>query len=618
MPRRWPFRRVVSVVTNNLLTAVDRRERTAAEWLIRDLQIATGRDVLLARITTLADELASASEPTSPHRDRRAQAAATALPFLQELAATLDELPTEATPTAWTTAFTQLGKRLGIRSITQASADADNNSVWEGTAWQEIVKHFAAREQLAEWLGEPVPQLSRAAVLEMLVDLAKNESLPRRSDDTGRVRVLSAATARTASARHVFLAGMSEQAFPSPERAGKLYSAADYRFFANAGDQSRAEAELPQVHRSQDEMLLFYEVLTRAGERLTISYPALDAKAQTLSPSPYVTEVERAVLPEVVTHHRATRPSPLPSGASPLGPADWRIQALHEAVRTESSLTLLAGLFADPARKQVANSLEAALRIAASRGRRDAFGPGEGLLEGDAVRARLARRFGSEHLWSPSQWERYALCPFKFFLSDVLGREPLGELVLETDHRRRGTLVHRVLAEFHRTLPELLSRHANLAAADAEKFAAEFGNILDALVRATPHTGVEAALVELDRRQIAKWGPRYQEEHGKYSAAWSQLDSPLAPSFSNGVSDPPATKVAPPKRNMKIPAPRASRSCSTSATSRCGSRAGSIGSTSARQPATKCSTSSTTNRASGRRWGGKKSPLANGSSQRST
>ena len=107
----------------------------------------------------------------------------------------------------------------------------------------------------------------------------------------------------------------------------------------------------------------------------------------------------------------------------------------------------------------------------------------------------------------------------------MLGREPLGELVLETDHRRRGTLVHRVLAEFHRSLPELLGSQRNLSAHDAEKFAAEFGNILDALVRATPHSGVEAALVELDRRQIAKWGPRYHAEHGKYDAAWPQLDA---------------------------------------------------------------------------------------------
>src|SRR5690242_13649723 len=133
-------------------------------------------------------------------------------------------------------------------------------------------------------------------------------------------------------------------------------------------------------------MLLFYEVLTRASERLTISYPALDSKAQTLSPSPYVTEVERAVLPEKVKHLQASRPAPLPDNSAPLGPRDWRVRALHDATRTGGNLALLAGLFADPNSKQVANSIEAALRIDAARGRRDAFGPGDGLLESDTIR----------------------------------------------------------------------------------------------------------------------------------------------------------------------------------------------------------------------------------------
>jgi ATP-dependent helicase/DNAse subunit B len=522
----WPFRRLVSVVTNNLLTFADRGARTSAEWLIRDLQIAAGRVKLLERATLLQGELASASGSPATHRDQRSRAATAALPLLTELAAALDELPLAATPSDWIAALAQLSSRLGIPGQSPSSTHDENHS-----AWQEITKHFAAREQLADWLGEPAPQLSRAAVLDLLVDLARNESLPRPSDDTGRVRVLSAQTARTVDARHVFLAGMSEQAFPSPERAGKLYSETDYRFFANAADQSRAAAALPTLQRAQEEMLLFYEVLTRPSERLTISYPALDEKAQSLTPSPYVTEVERAILPAKVNHLRATRPAPLPAETSPLGPRDWRVRAMHDAIRPGGNLALLAGLFADDSSKLVAASLESALRIAAARGRRDAFGCGDGLLESDAARARLARRFGSEHLWSPSQWERFALCPYQFFLADVLGRQPLGELVLETDHRRRGTLVHRVLAEFHRSLPELLGSQGNLSAHDAEKFAAEFGNILDALVRATSHSGVEAALVELDRRQIAKWGPRYHEEHGKYDAAWPQLDAPLAPTY---------------------------------------------------------------------------------------
>jgi len=547
----WPFRRVVSVITNNLLSVVDRPTRTAAEWLIRDLQIAQGRDTLLERVQKLQGEVAAATGDSESaqhqrphtHRDRQTQAAATALPFLHQLATALDELPTEAKPTAWITAIADLGQHLGIHCLTSGWLGSNDSeppaSRDDHTAWQCVTEHFASLERLAVWLDEPAPQLTHNDVLDTLVDLATHESLPRRFDDAGRVRVLSAATARTIEAKHVFLAGMSEQAFPSPERAGRLYAEADYRFFASAADQSRAAAELPAVQRAQDEMLLFYEVLTRASRRLTISYPALDEKAQALPPSPYVTEVERAIFPAVVMHHRAARPSPLPTDATPLGPTDWRIQAVHQALAREGSLALLAGLFTDPALKTAANSLEAALRTTAARSRRDVFGPAEGLLESDAVRQKLARRFGGEHLWSPSQWETYAVCPYRFFLDDVLGLEPLGELVLETDHRRRGTMVHRVLAEFHRRAPELFGARTNLSQHDVDRFVTEFENVLEALVRATPHQGVEAALVELDRRQIAKWGPRYHAEHGKYDATWGQLDAPLTPTYLEWRFGPP-------------------------------------------------------------------------------
>ena len=56
----------------------------------------------------------------------------------------------------------------------------------------------------------------------------------------------------------------------------------------------------------------------------------------------------------------------------------------------------------------------------ALRTNRDAFGPADGLLTSPAIRAQLARRFGQQHLWSPSQWENYASCPFQSLMGDVL------------------------------------------------------------------------------------------------------------------------------------------------------------------------------------------------------
>jgi len=526
----WPYRRAVSLVTNQQLAVADRPQRAAAEWLLRDLQIDRGRRALLERVITL-DELAAAPHPPAAgtHLEQQVLAAQQTLPLLGQLAGALDALPVAATAIDWIAAIEQFAAALQLRCFTPASASLD-----DGAAWRAICEHLERLAQLTRWLEQPPPLVSRSELLSALVDLAQRESLPRESDDTGRVRVLAAQTARTIAAKQVFLAGMSEQAFPSPERAGSFYSAADYRFFAAAADQQRAAASLAPLTRSQEEMLLFYEVFTRARDRLTISYAALDDKAQALPPSPYVTEVERAVKPAAIRHERATRPAPIPTGDLPLGPRDWRVQAVYEGLAADPAL--LSGLFRE--RERVAASLESALRIIAARARRDAFGPAEGLLESKAVRANLARRFGSDHLWSPSQWETYALCPYRFFLEQVLRLRPLGELVLETDHLRRGSLVHRVLAEFHRRAPELFGSNAPLSQHTLATFVSEFANLVDALTRATPYSGVEAALVELDRIQINKWGPRYHAEHAKYDEKWP-LDTPLVPTYLEWRFGPP-------------------------------------------------------------------------------
>src|SRR5262249_47108592 len=147
-------------------------------------------------------------------------------------------------------------------------------------------------------------------------------------------------------------------------------------------------------------------------------------------------------------------------------------------------------------------SIESALHLLAARSSRDAFGPADGLLMSDAVRNRLARRFGPQHLWSPSQWEQYAHCPFQFFVQQLLQLEPLGDLTLETDHLRRGSRLHRVLAGVHRQLRDR-SASTSFSRHDADAVAAAFEQAVAAEFGHSPRSGLDGALDELDRRQLA-------------------------------------------------------------------------------------------------------------------
>ena len=126
-------------------------------------------------------------------------------------------------------------------------------------AWQRLTEVLRSADQLWTDLGGTAPELDRATLVDLLLDVLQQEQLPQSFDETGRIRVLSAASVRALSVPYLFFAGLSEKAFPPPEREDRLYSEAESQRLKDLG--------LPLVlrgERSQEEMLLFYEVLTRA------------------------------------------------------------------------------------------------------------------------------------------------------------------------------------------------------------------------------------------------------------------------------------------------------------------------------------------------------------------
>jgi ATP-dependent helicase/DNAse subunit B len=124
-------------------------------------------------------------------------------------------------------------------------------------------------------------------------------------------------------------------------------------------------------------------------------------------------------------------------------------------------------------------------------------------------------------------------------MDHVLKLEPQGELALETDYARRGSLVHRVLAEFHRQMGEGDDRHLTVSAHDQSVARALFNDVLGEAIAGSSRDGVDAALVELDRRQIEKWADGYFEQHRKYDDAWTKLDMPLVPAHFEVRFGPP-------------------------------------------------------------------------------
>jgi ATP-dependent helicase/nuclease subunit B len=516
----WPYRELTTLLAHNYFQPDWPQWRQGQAWkeadsVIRELQVPYGRAAILAAIQRKTESIdPKIGEPaTSTFR------------LLQRLSEAFDRLPSEATGAEWADAIATLGAETGVyRAIT---LDPEALSKSNRDAWDLLIQSLASTERFATPEGGKPDRYDAAALLELMLDILRSEQLPERKDEVGRVRILSPSSVRALSIPYLFVAGLSEQAFPAPPRGDRLYSESEYERLQAAGLPVVLRAE-----RSQEEMLLFYEVITRATRRLCLSYPGLDDKAQPLLPSPYLTELEQALGREA-KHFRLEDLNPISRTETPASPTDERVLAVAQAIELIESpstpLTTFGQLAARPDGAAVAQNILSGLEAMGSRAVRDEFGPFDGLVTSDAARSLLADKlFPTNTHWSASRLEQYRGCPYKFFLQYVLNISPLDELSLDTDALVRGFRLHDILARAHLALNQTTGKPTSpVAAAAAFRKVAE-----DLLAAETATKGAQAhhaALDEIDRRVILGWLTDYIEQHAIYDELWREFDVAPAP-----------------------------------------------------------------------------------------
>jgi ATP-dependent helicase/DNAse subunit B len=555
----WPFRQLMAVVSSNYFRPdwdewQNGMAAVAAERVIRRFQIPRGREMLLRQLEReIAGKEGESGSPSSPrggeligssmaddgepHELDRQFQARMALGLLTRLKQIFDALPERATIDGWAQAWSELARQTGmfrlidepVRSMAAATCVSDP------LAWERLQHGLVDCQTVAEWIGEP-KELDRRAALAVLVDLLGSVRVYDRTDESGRVRVLSAESVRALDIPYLFFAGLSEHSFPRSERADRLYDESERNGLIDAGVPLAAPAE-----RNQDEMLLFYEAMTRASERLIFSYPALDEAAQPLSPSPYLEEVERACGEGRILRTGGFDLSPIPMYDEPRTTRDFRVRAVADAL--DGEVSLLAGLLrteADPA-----ENLMAALGVARQRQDRRQFGPTEGMVQGAEGTSQIASDFGPERVISATDLERYAFCPFRFFVEKLLQLEVPEELALEPDYIGRGRLVHDALARFHDGLNRSRGGPTSPSALDESEYRRLMSEAIGAVAKGGADTPLEMALEEINRRQWLKWSQDYLRQHRVYDDLWKGYDSPPVPTWFE-VSFGGAWETAPP------------------------------------------------------------------------
>jgi len=277
----------------------------------------------------------------------------------------------------------------------------------------------------------------------------------RPSDDRyGRVFVGTIEQARARSFEVVFLPGLAERVFPQKPREDPI--------LLDALRRDLGAGLVTQDERGRRERLLLRLAAGAARRRLHVSYSRLEqTEARPRVPSFYALEVVRALTGSVPEPQRMEREAAAAAGARLAWPApDDPARAIDEV---EHDLATLRALLAGGETRgraryllELNESLARSLRTRWARWHRR-FAPADGLVRvTDGTRETLAASRLGARAYSASALQKFAACPYQFFLSAICRLEPRPEVesITELDPATRGHLFHRVQADAMRALAD--------------------------------------------------------------------------------------------------------------------------------------------------------------------
>jgi ATP-dependent helicase/nuclease subunit B len=271
----------------------------------------------------------------------------------------------------------------------------------------------------------------------------------------GRLFVGTAHQARGRAFRVVFVPGLAERVVPQRPREDPLLL-----------DERRSAlhaALITQEERGSAERLLLKIAIGAARDRLYLSYPRLDvAETRARVPSFYALDVMRAITGKVPDHRVLATEAAEEGGASLGWPAPKDPDAAIDDL--EHDLAVLKPLLdsRDPAsvkgHAHYLLDLNDALRRSVisrwTRGR-PAWAASDGLIKVSAgIQQAMSAHRLRQRPYSLSALQRFASCPYQFLLATIYRLEPWDEPepLVRMDPLTRGSLFHRVQAEFYRAM----------------------------------------------------------------------------------------------------------------------------------------------------------------------
>jgi CRISPR/Cas system-associated exonuclease Cas4 (RecB family) len=272
----------------------------------------------------------------------------------------------------------------------------------------------------------------------------------------GRVFVGTLEHARGRAFDVVFVPGLAERIFPQRPREDPI--------LLDALRSELGSGLTTQNDRGQHERLLLRLAVGAATQHVYLSYSRIElAEARPRVPSFYAMEIQRALAGRIPDPQTLEREAAAVAGAKLAWPApDDPARAIDPVEHDLASLgALIQGRIA-PARGRARYLLELNDRLARSlRSRwarwRKRFTPYDGIVQvAPGTRNMLLASRPTARAYSVSALQRFAACPYQFYLSAIWRLAPREEIapLQRLDPLTRGSMFHQVQAECLRALQQ--------------------------------------------------------------------------------------------------------------------------------------------------------------------
>ncbi|HUR45698.1 MAG TPA: PD-(D/E)XK nuclease family protein [Candidatus Saccharimonadales bacterium] len=331
--------------------------------------------------------------------------------------------------------------------------------------------HGTVWDQMNDWLDnvalafsqEALPLIEWLPILEAGLSSLSIGVVPPVLD---QVLIGAVDRSRNPDLQRVYLLGMNETVFPALTPTANLLSEADRAILEKHG----CELGLSTRRQAAQERFLGYIGCTRARSGVLLTYASRNHEGKALNPSSFISHLGR-MFPGLSQHEKFNAAGTWSESEHLSEVLPFLLQVQGAKARLGSELASIISSEALSQLRSIAKlpSLESALirlKHLHASAKEEKLEPGM-----------AERLYGPELKTSVSQFEQFAACPFRFFVSSGLQAEE--RLKFELDARQQGSFQHEVLAKFHDKLRTKKLRWRDLT---PEEGAKEIGTIAEAMM----------------------------------------------------------------------------------------------------------------------------------------